>query len=141
MFKLRQGDDCSPKSLPLNGRKPTKIPQHNKECLTTEEAKVIYECLRLDQTVSPIHFSNDFPKLHVVREAAYMKLDNMLEEHGPLNPYEHMLLNPQHELPTKTPVLEDFYGMNETEFGQINTHGMEDWSIMSTEIHYTYRRL
>ena len=75
MFKLRQGDDCSPKSLPLTGRKPTTIPQHNKECLTTEEAKVIYECLRLDQTVSPIHFSNDFPKLHVVREAAYMKLE------------------------------------------------------------------
>ena len=141
MFKLRQGDDCSPKSLPLTGIKPTKIPQHNKECLTTEEAKVIYECLRLDQTVSPIHFSNDFPKLHVAREAAYMKLDNMLEEHGPLNPYEHMLLNPQHELPTKAPVLEDFYSLNDTEFRQINTHGMEDWSILSTEMHYTHRRL
>ena len=65
----------------------------------------------------------------------------MLEEHGPLNPYEHMLLNPQHELPTKTPVLEDFYSMNETKFRQKNTHGMEDWSILNTEIHYTHRRL
>ena len=70
-----------------------------------------------------------------------MKLDNMLEEHGPINPYEHLLLSPQQELPTKTPVILDFYGMNEAEFKQINTHGMENWSMLSTEIHYTHRRL
>ena len=140
MFKLRQGNDESPKSLPLSGSQPTRIPQHKRECLTTEEAKVIYDCLRLDQTISSLHFNNDFPKLHVTREAAYMRLENILEEHGPLNPYEHMLLNPQHELPTKSPVLEDFYDMTGSGPRKPNTHHMEDWSILSTEIHYTHRR-
>ena len=80
-------------------------------CLTTEEAKAVYECLNQDQIVSPIHFDKDLPKLHSIREAAYAKLEHILEEEGPLNPYEHALLHPYHELPTKTPEIEDFYDM------------------------------
>ena len=57
-------------------------------CLTTEEAKAVYECLNQDQVVSPIHFDKDLPKLHSIREAAYAKLEHILEEEGPLNPYE-----------------------------------------------------
>ena len=80
--------------MPPAGRPPTKISQHNKVCLTTEEAKAIYECLNQDQVVSPIHFNKDLPKLHSIREAAYAKLEYILEEEGPLNPYEHALLHP-----------------------------------------------
>ena len=80
-------------------------------CLTTEEAKAVYECLNHDQVVSPIHFDKDLPTLHSIREAAYAKLEHILEEEGPLNPYEHALLHPNHELPTKTPEIEDFYDM------------------------------
>ena len=58
-------------------------------CLTTEEAKAVYECLNQDQVVSPIHFNKELPKLHSIREAAYAKLEHILEEEGPLNPYEH----------------------------------------------------
>ena len=83
------------------GRPPTKISQHNKVCLTTEEAKAVYECLNQDQVVSPIHFDKDLPKLHSIREVAYAKLEHILEEEGPLNPYEQALLHPYHELPTK----------------------------------------
>ena len=97
--------------MPPTGRPPTKIPQHKKECLTTEEAKAVYECLHHDQVVSPIHFSKDLPKLYSLREAAYDKLDKLLEEKGPLNPYEFALLNPHEEFPVNTPVLEDFYDM------------------------------
>ena len=89
--------------MPPSGRPPAKLTQHDKVCLTTEEAKAVYECLNQDQTVSPIHFDKDLPKLHSVREGAYAKLENILEEEGPLNPYEHALLNPYNELPTKTP--------------------------------------
>ena len=62
LFKLNQGDDCGTKSLPLTGRQPTKISQHTKECLTTEEAKVIYDCLNQNQIVSPIQFNIELPQ-------------------------------------------------------------------------------
>ena len=109
-------------------------------CLTTEEAKAVYECLNQDQTVSPIHFDKDLPKLHSIREEAYAKLENILEEEGPLNPYEHALLNPYNELPTKTPEIEDFYDMYGKGPKTPNTQNMEDWSILSTEIHYAHQK-
>ena len=62
------------------------------------------------------------------------------EEKGPLNPYEYALLNPHNELPTKTPELEDFYDMNCQGSKTPNTQNMEDWSILSTEIHYAHQR-
>ena len=108
--------------------------------MTTEEAKAVYECLNHDQTVSPIHFSKDLPKLHSIREAAYARLENMLEEKGPLNPYEFALLNPQSEFPVKTPELEDFYDMSRTGNKAPNTQNMEDWSILSTEINYAHQK-
>ena len=109
-------------------------------CLTTEEAKTVYECLAQDQTVSPIHFDKDLPKLHSIREAPYTKLEHILKEEGPLNPYEHALLNPHIELPTKTPEIEDFYDMCSQGPKTPNTQHMEDWSILSTEIHYGHQK-
>ena len=60
-------------------------------CLTTKEAKAVYECLNQDQVVSPIHFDKDLPKLHSIREAAYAKLEHILEEEGPLSIPMNML--------------------------------------------------
>ena len=126
--------------MPPAGRPPTKISQHNKVCLTTEEAKAVYECLNQDQVVSPIHFDKDLPKLHSIREAAYTKLEHILEEEGPLNPYEHALLHPNHKFPTKSPEIEDFYDMYSQGPKTPNTQNMEDWSILSTEIHYAHQK-
>ena len=126
--------------MPPTGRLPTRIPQYGKECLTVEEAKAVYECLNHDQVVSPIHFSKDLPKLHSIREAAYAKLDKLLEEKGPLNPYEFALLNPHEEFPTKDPVFEDFYDMSTLRKRSPNTQNMEGWSILSTEIHYAHQK-
>ena len=109
-------------------------------CLTTEEAKAVYECLNQDQVVSPIHFNKDLPKLYSIREAAYAKLEHILEEEGPLNPYEHALLHPYHELPTKTPEIEDFYDMYSQGPKTPNMQNMEDWSILSTDIHYAHQK-
>ena len=109
-------------------------------CLTTEEAKAVYECLNQDQVVSPIHFDKDLPKLHSIREAAYAKLEHILEEEGPLNPYEHALLHPNHEFPTKSPEIEDFYDMYSQGPKTPNTQNIEDWSILSTEIHYAHQK-
>ena len=100
----------------------------------------MYECLNHDQVVSPIHFSKDLPKLHSIGEAAYNRLDKLLEEKGPLNPYEFALLNPHEEFPVKDPVLEDFYDMGASGRNAPNIQHMEDWSILSTEIHYAHQK-
>ena len=73
----------APNHCPQLGDHPPKYPSTKKECLTTEEAKAVYECLNHEQVVSPIHFSKDLPKLHSIREAAYGKLDQLLAEKGP----------------------------------------------------------
>ena len=77
---------ATPNHYPFTGKQPTKIAQHVKECLTTEEAKVVYECLNQDQVVSPLHFDTDLPRLYAIREAAYKELEKMLEEEGPPQP-------------------------------------------------------
>ena len=92
--------------------------------------------LNQDQTVSPIHFDKE-PMLHSIREAAYAKLENILEEEGPLNPYEHALLNPYNQLPTKTPEIEDFYEMYGPKTPHTQNKGL---SILSTEIHYAHQK-
>ena len=42
--------------------------------------------LNQDQVVSPIHFDKDLPKLHSIREAAYAKLEHILEKKAPSIP-------------------------------------------------------
>ena len=110
-FKLLKGDDCSTKSLPSAGKKTTRIPHHNRECLTEAEAQTIYECLEEDQTVSPIHFSNEIIKNRSLRKLAFSKMDEMLEETGPQNPYEYMLMNPQESPPVPPRKTDDCYIM------------------------------
>ena len=101
---------------------------------------MVYECLNQDQVVSPLHFNTDLPRLHVIREAAYRELEIMLEEEGPLNPYEYLLMKPQEEMPSSVTELEDYYNMSNTSSQEINTQHMEDWSILSTELHYTHQK-
>ena len=93
---------------------------------------MVYECLNQDQVVSPLHFDTDLPRLYAIREAAYKELEKMLEEEGPLNPYEYLLMKPQEELPSSITDLEDYYNMSNVSSQEINTQHMEDWSILST---------
>ena len=57
---------AAPNHYPSLGKQSTKIAQHIKECLTTEETKVVYECLNQDQVVSPLHFNTDLPRLYML---------------------------------------------------------------------------
>ena len=100
----------------------------------------MYECLNQDQVVSPLHFNTDLPRLYAIREAAYRELEKILEEEGPLNPYEYLLMKPQEELPSSMTELEDYYNMSNGSSQEINTQHMEDWSILSTELHYTHQK-
>ena len=125
--------------MPSIGRKTTRIPHYNQECLTEEEAEVIYECLEKDQTVSPIHFNPLIKQSKPLRQRAFSKLEEMLEEEGPLNPYEYMLLNPTEVPPTPPGRTDDFYHLANVKSKYPNNQNMEDWSILSTEIHYAHQ--
>ena len=50
-------------------------------------------------------------------------------------------MKPQEEMPSSVTELEDYYNMNTTSFQEINTQHMEDWSILSTELHYTHQKV
>ena len=67
--------------------------------MTEAEAQTIYECLEEDQTVSPIHFNDQIDKSRAQRKLAFSKLEALLEETGPQNSYEYMLLNPMESPP------------------------------------------
>ena len=125
--------------MPSTGKRTTRIPHHNQECLTEEEAEVIYECLEKDQTVSPIHFSPLIEQTKPLRKMAFSKLEEMLEEEGPLNPYEYMLLNPTEVPPAPPGRTDDFYHLANVKSKHPNTQNMEDWSILRTEIHYVHQ--
>ena len=127
--------------MPSIRKKTTRIPHHNQECLTEEEAEIIYECLEKDQTVNPIHLSPQIEKSKPLRKIAFSKLEEILEEEGPLNPYEYMLLNPTEAPPVPPRKTEDFYYLsNKMETKHPNIQNMEDWSILSTEIHYACQK-
>ena len=82
----------------------------------------------------------ELPRLYSIRETAYNRLEELLEKEGPLNPYEYMLMNPQSKLSTNYLELEDFYDMSNIGSQEVNTQHMEDWSILSTELHYTHQK-
>ena len=86
---------------------------------------MVYECLNQDQVVSPIHFNTNLPRLYAIREAAYRELEIMLEEEGPLNPYEYLLMKPKKNCLSSVTELEDYYNMSNASPQEINTQHME----------------
>ena len=109
--------------------------------MTEAEVQTIYECLEEDQIVSPIHFSNEIDRSRSLRKLAYSKMDEMLEETGPQNPYEFMMMNPNQSPPMPPRKTDDYYVMTNMRNKPSNTQDMEDWSILSTEIHYAHQNL
>ena len=137
IFKLIQGSDCNPKSLPISGEKIRKIPHSQRKCLTQEEAQTVYECLAAEQVVSPIHFNKEIAKAPNFKKLAYQKLEEILEEEGSVNPYQLMILSPDEEDTSQDPFLHiDYYQAGPSSLNCINTQNMENWSVLSTEMHY-----
>ena len=114
-----------------------RIPHNKTICLTQEEAQTIYECLEADQVVSPIHFNKEIIKAPTFRRLAYQKLEELLEEEGSINPYEMMLLNPMEEMPPDPFLNIDHYHPSLNSLGKVNNQNMENWSVLSTVMHYT----
>ena len=137
LFKLAKGNDCSTKSLPRPGKDVRKIPHNEKECITSEEALTVYDCLEAGQVVTPIHFCKQIVQTPSPRKLAYQKLDEILATEGSINPYEYMLLHPEEEKPPDPFLNVDFYNVEPKDLSVPNVHNMEEWSVLSTEMHYT----
>ena len=96
----------------------------------------MYECLDADQVVSPIHFNKNILKSPSPRNLAYRRLEEILEEEGSINPYQIMLLGPEEEESPDPFLHMDFYQASQPQPGTGNTQNMENWSVLSTEMHY-----
>ena len=132
-----KGSDCNPKSLPIHGKQFRKIPHSERKCLTHEEAQTVYDSLEADQVVSPIHFNKEITKTPNLRKLAYQKLEEILEEEGSVNPYQIMFMGPDEHIKNKDPFLHiDIYQPGPTSLNCMNTQNMENWSVLSTEMHY-----
>ena len=132
-----EGSDCNPKSLPIHGKQIRKIPHSERNCLTPEEAQTVYDCLETEQVVSPIHFNKEIAKTPNPRKLAYQKLEEILEEEGSVNPYQIMFMGPDEHIKNKDPFLHiDIYQPGPSSLNCINTQNMENWSVLSTEMHY-----
>ena len=132
-----KGSDCNPKSLPIHGKHIRKIPHSERNCLTPEEAQTVYDCLETEQVVSPIHFNKEIAKTPNPRKLAYQKLEEILEEEGSVNPYQIMFMGPDEHIKNKDPFLHiDIYQPGPSSLYCMNTQNMENWSVLSTEMHY-----
>ena len=132
-----KGSDCNPKSLPIHRKQIRKIPHSERNSLTPEKAQTVYDCLEAEQVVSPIHFNKEIAKTLNLRKLAYQKLEEILEEGGSVNPYQIMFMGPDECIKTKDPFLHiDIYQPGLTSLNCINTQNMENWSVLSTEMHY-----
>ena len=135
-FKMK-GSDCNPKSLPIHGKKIRKIPHSERKCLTQEEAQTVYDCLEAEQVVSPIHFNKAIARAPNFKKLAYQKLEEILEEEGSVNPYQRMIMGPDQDDHCKDPFLHiDIYQPGPTSLNCMNTQNMENWSVLSTEMHF-----
>ena len=105
--------------------------------MSPEEAQTVYDCLEAEQVVSPIHFNKEIARAPNLRKLAYQKLEEILEEEGSVNPYQIMFMGPDEHVENKDPFLHiDMYQQGLTSLNFINTQNMENWSVLSTEMHY-----
>ena len=106
--------------------------------MTQDEAQTIYDCLEAEQVVSPIHFNKEIAKAPNFKKLAYQKLEEILEVEGSVNPYQRMILGPAEDVHCKDPFLHiDIYHPGPTNLNCINNQNMENWSVFSTEMHYS----
>ena len=97
----------------------------------------MYDCLEADQVVSPIHFNKEIARTPNLRKLAYQKLEEILEEEGSVNPYQIMFMGPDEHIKNKDPFLHiDIYQPGPSSLYCMNTQNMENWSVLSTEMHY-----
>ena len=86
--------------------------------------------------VSPLHFS---PKLIEPKiRPEYARLGQLLEESGPVNPYECAMFQQPQELNEEEEWLDSLDGGHDCMMVEgANMMNMTDWSIISTQVHYS----
>ena len=109
---------------------PTRIPNYKNVCITSAQAEIIYDCLDKDELISPLRFCTKILQDTQTSEdrPEYKQLDELICQYGTVNPYEYALFH-LHEDDSVEP---EIYME-----GKQNLTHMADWSILSTQMHYT----
>ena len=91
-FKHVRGNLCSTKMLPKDGVRPQLIPEHEIECLSSPQVKLLYEYMKEVQIIDPVKLDlceyqaiESVHSYHLARED-----DNSVVE---VSPYEALVIN------------------------------------------------
>ena len=105
-------------------------------CINHTEADIVYNCLASNEVVSPISFYKGLAKPPLDEVEAYQVLEDILLQEGSNNPYADLLFHDPSSQNTDpfNEYMEVFQQGNKT----TNTKGMEDWSILGTQITYPH---
>ena len=146
------------KKLPKDGMRPQLIPEHENECLSPAQTKMLYECMeeekvvdpvKLDlcdyQAIEPVHpfclLREDLDSLTevslyealVIKDSSKIGAKESLPTPGPqqdiMNPEEIPPMN--QETPYRTDILDNSLGR------EANLQYMDQWSIFTEKLRYT----
>ena len=157
-FKHVRGNLCSTKTLPRDGVRPQLIPEHEIECLSSHQVKLLYEYMKEDQIIDPVKLDlceyqaiEPVHSYHLVREDD----DSIVE----VSPYEALVINdaskmgaieslpnpePQQDilaadqiphLIPESPIKMDHILIAPGK--EVNLQDMEHWSVFMENLRYT----
>ena len=153
-----RGNLCSTKMLPKDGVRPQLIPEHETECLSSSQVKLLYEYMREEKVIDPVKLDLcDYQEVEPVHPFFLLKEDNnsLIE----VSPYEALVIKdaskigtveslptpgPQQdvlapsEIPTQTqesPFRTDV--LNTGTGTDTNLQHMDHWSVFTENLRYT----
>ena len=155
-----RGNLCSTKMLPKDGVRPQLIPEHETECLSSSQVKLLYEYVEEEKVIDPVKLDLcDYQEVEPVHPLFLLKEDNnsLIE----VSPYEALVIKdaskigtvesiptpgPQQdvlapsEIPTQTqesPFRTDV--LNTGPGTDTNLQHMDHWSVFTENLRYTAR--
>ena len=86
-----RGNLCSTKVLPKDGVRPQLIPEHETECLSPSQVKLLYEYMEEEKVIDPVELDLcDYQEVEPVHPLFLLREDNnsLIE----VSPYEALII-------------------------------------------------
>ena len=99
-FKHVKGNLCSTKKLPKDGMRPQLVPEHESECLSPAQTKMLYEYMEDEKVVDPVELDLcDYQALEPVHPFYLLRedLDSLTE----VSPYEALVIDDSSKIGAK----------------------------------------
>ena len=133
VFKLNEGKDLRTGLLPQKGKKPHKIPNSDKLCLTEHETLIVYEAINNDQILISENFA--VPSSKLINPISCS--NQMMETYDPLPIDEELIVEHDnywtvaHYTNTTEDMVTDYHVDTWLPSNKINTDSMDSWSVLS----------